>query len=206
MACGLALLLAAGCGEELDDPPATDLETSTTVPEAATDAEPTTTSTSTTSTSETASGPAGPLLANGVGDVKQGTSVVAAIDLFGQPAGREQFPGCELDPESSPIVQLSYELGDGSLYLNFDAARDELVSYRTDSSELATALVDRVGESFESVRANWGSSLEPLAIGAPATPKSGAWAVEDSPTSQLIFTIEDGTVRSISGGYLPPCE
>jgi hypothetical protein len=103
-------------------------------------------------------------------------------------------------------VQLTYDLADGELILTFAAASAELESYRTTSEQLETTLGDRVGSGYESVHDNWGDSLEPLSLGAPATAEDGFWFVQEAPRSQLLFAIAGGEVESISGGYLPPCE
>jgi hypothetical protein len=150
--------------------------------------------------------PSGELTATGVGELTQGASLDEAIAAFGEPAARERFPGCELDLEADPVVQLTYDLPDGELILTFAAASAELESYRTTSEQFQTALGDRVGDAYESVRDNWGNSLEPLSLGAPATPEEGFWFVEEARRSQLLFAISGGRVESISGGYLPPCE
>jgi hypothetical protein len=179
-----AVLAGAGCGDEED----------------------TTTTTSSSTTTEETTAPSGELTADGVGELKQGTSLDEAVAAFGEPTERERFPGCELDPNAKPVVQLTYDLADGELILTFAAASAELESYRTTSEQFETTLGDHVGDAYESVRDNWGNALEPLSLGVPATPEDGFWFVQQAPRSQLLFAISGGEVESISGGYLPPCE
>ncbi len=165
-----------------------------------------TTEGSTTTGSDTSPGPSGELLANGVGAVKQGTTTAEAEDLFGPPDQQDQFSGCEFDPNSPATLQFRYDVPDGSLAINFEATSNEMVSYQTTSSQFPTTLGDRVGDSFQSLQDNWGSSLTALDIGAPSTPRAGYWVVRDSPEAELLFDISGSRIKSISGGYLPPCE
>lgn len=155
---------------------------------------------------ETSTGPSGELLANGVGAVKQGTTTEEAEDLFGPPDQQDQFSGCEVNPDSPATLQFRYDVPDGSLAINFEATSKEMVSYQTTSSQFPTALGDRVGDSFQSLQDNWGSSLTALDIGLPSTPRAGYWVVQDSPEAELLFDVSGTRIKSISGGYLPPCE
>lgn len=125
---------------------------------------------------------------------------------FGEPDETTTFPGCELGGEPEPGISWTWRLGGGELRLSFDGASAELTSYRIDSPALATALGDRVGDQFASVRENWGGGLKPLDLGVAATETNGYWYSGDPSTSELLFDVRSGQVQSISGGYLPPCE
>ncbi len=155
---------------------------------------------------QAASGPHGSLDFDAVGEVGQGSSTTDARQAFGPPDQTRHAPGCELSASSPEQVVWTYGLPDGDLTLNFGASDDALISYRTTSRELPTVQGNRVGDDFGAVRDSWGSALQPLNLGQPATPQAGFWYVKHGPRSQLTFAIAGGRVTSISGGYTPPCE
>ena len=146
--------------------------------------------------SETA-GPQGDLTSSGIGEVVQGTTEDEAVAAFGEPDSRNEVPGCELDSNAGPISQLTYELDDGTLSINFDAESGELQSYRTDSSSLQTIAGDAVGGSYEDLSHNWGERLQPLALGVEPTAEQGFWFVEDDPEKRLVFDIQKSQIASI---------
>lgn len=190
--------LLAGCGggdsTTVVQPQTTPTDSSSTAPEATDPAAP-------------PAGPSGELLADGIGDVTQGASPSEVEESFGEPVRTDQFPGCELDPEASPVVQFTYDLPGGALTINFDARTNEMTSYRTDSPALETSLGDAVGDGFSELKEHWGASLEPLVLGSEQpSSEVGTWVVTDGPRSQLLFSIDRGEIAAIQGGYLPPCE
>lgn len=196
LALGLPLTLAA-CG---DDGTTTVTETTGTSTEA-TDTNEVTETTATTA----GAGPSGQLTSSGVGEVKRGTTTDQAEELFGEPDKTQKGPGCELAPDSQGALAWTYDLGDGQLILDFDAASGELGSYRNTSTSLETTLGDKVGDPFSSVQDNWGNSLQPLDLGIGATPKAGIWIVKDG-DDELLFDIRGGKIAAISGGHIEICE
>lgn len=190
-------ILLAGCGGESSTVTQTESTATESIP----------TSPASTSPTDPLGGPTGDLLADGIGDIGQGASPSEVEAAFGEPASKDQFPGCELNPDASPVVQFACELPGGGLTINFDARSNELTSYRVDSPELETSLGDSVGEQFGQLQSNWGGSLQPLVLGSeqPST-KTGVWVVTDGQKSQLLFSIEGSKIDAIQGGYLPPCE
>ena len=82
---------------------------------------------SVTETSEgTPYGPEGVLTSRGVGNVSKGDSTEQVEELFGAADSEQTGPGCELAPESPGALAWTYDLGDGTLILTFDAASGEL--------------------------------------------------------------------------------
>jgi hypothetical protein len=159
-----------------------------------------------TETSEgTPAGPEGVLTSSGVGEVSRGDSTDQVEELFGPADETQTGPGCELAPDSPGALAWTYDLGDGTLILSFDAASGELGFYRNTSPGLLTTLGDSVGEEFGLLQQNWGSSLEPFPIGEP-TAKAGLWVVRDSAEEELLFEIFKGKVTAISGGDIQICE
>jgi hypothetical protein len=153
-------------------------------------------------------GPEGNLSFEGVGLVSQGTTVADAIETFGPPDERKEVAGCPYKPDDPRKVQLSYGLPDGSLVVYFDAPTEEMISYATTSKRFPTFAGDRVGDPYASLESNWGTALEyvPLGVSEPPPDHSGYWEVKDTPRSKLLFDVSADRVKSISGGYLPPCE
>ena len=165
----------------------------------------TSSSASVTETSHTPDGPGGVLTSSGVGQVSKGASTGEVEELFGPADSEQTGPGCELAPDSPGALAWTYDLGDGSLILTFDAASGELGSYRTTSPSLKTTLGDSVGEEFGILQRNWGSSLEPYPLGQP-TAKAGLWVVRDSAEEELLFDVRGGKIAGISGGHIEICE
>lgn len=201
----LALFLALGSGLSAcggDDDETTTVESpgvdQTSSAETETDANAETTA--------SVSGPEGALKSTGVGEVSRGDSTTDVEELFGAPDGTQSGPGCELAPDSPGALAYTYDLGDGELILSFDAASGELGYYRNTSPSLETTLGDRVGDRFATLQQNWGSSLEPLPLGAGPTAKNGIWVVRDGPEDELLFDIRGGEIDGISGGHIEICE
>ena len=190
----LALALAA-CGD--DDETTTITETPATSTEA-TESE----------TPAAGAGPQGELTTTGIGEVQQGMRTADVEGLFGEPGQEQKGPGCELAPQAKGALTWTYDLGDGEVILNFDAASGELGHYRVTSTSLETTLGDKVGDEYATLREHWGSDLEPLPIGSGPTPKAGFWVVkdEDDPRSQLLFDISGGRIAGILGGHVEICE
>jgi hypothetical protein len=185
-------LVPAACGDD---------DSATTVTETAPE-------TDTAGTTEaTAGGPQGELTTTGIGSVNQGMSTAEVRELFGEPDRTQKGPGCELAPKAKGAIAWTYELGDGEVILNFDAASGELGFYRTTSPSLQTTLGDKVGDTYDSLRQNWGSDLEALPLGRP-TPKAGFWIVKDEGDSRswLNFDVRGGKVAGILGGRIEVCE
>ncbi len=161
---------------------------------------------SVTETSEgTPDGPGGVLTSSGVGEVTRGASTDQVEELFGAADSEQTGPGCELAPDSPGALAWTYDLGDGTLILTFDAASGEMGSYRSTSTSLKTTLGDTVGEEFSLLKQNWGSSLEPYPLGQP-TPKAGLYVVRDSAEEELLFDVRGGKIAAISGGHIEICE
>ena len=150
--------------------------------------------------------PHGTLAADRIGPVSQGMTTEEVQALFGPPDDTDHFPGCEIDPGAKPTLVLRWHLRGGDLNLSFDAVTGRLVSYNTDSDQLATTLGDEVGDPFTSLSRNWGDSLKPLSLGVQSTGREGYWHVGDPSVAELLFDVRSGAIASISGGYLPPCE
>ena len=149
--------------------------------------------------------PEGVLTSSGIGEVGSGDTTDQVEELFGSPDSTQTGPGCELAPDSPGALAWTYELGDGTLILSFDAASGELESYRNTSPQLKTTLGDSVAEDFGILRQNWGSSLKPFPLGEP-TAKAGLWVVRDGAEQELLFEIFKGRVAVISGGDIQICE
>jgi hypothetical protein len=177
-------------------------ETTTVIERTVTGAQGTETSTATT---PTAGGPRGSLDFAAVGPLRQGDSIERARELFGPPDRSQRNSGCELDPTSRSQTALTWSLPDGDLIIQF-AGSEGLISYRTTSRDLPTRNGNRVGDSFQALRDSWGTALEPLNLGAPATSRAGFWFVRDAPRAELTFSIVGGKVATILGGHNPPCE
>ncbi len=148
----------------------------------------------------------GELTAEGIGEIKQGSTTEEAAAAFGEPDKKQEGPGCELAPGSDRGVAWTYELGDGTAILVFDAATGELGNYRVTSPSLETTLGDTVGEPFAELRANWGDSLEGLPLGEKPTAKAGLWQVTEDADSELLFDVRGGKVAGIAGGHIEICE
>ena len=187
--CCLALVLAACGDDETEQPAATTAADTTTA--AAANAEP-----------------HGELRPDGIGPIDTGASRDEVVAAFGEPDAEEEFAsGCEADPDAAPTVQFSYELENGGLALNFNADTDELVSYFTESPDLATDHGDRVGDSWSDLTASWGAALDPITLGTEKpTPNAGIYKVGPDGEDQLVFDLSARKVRRISGGVLQICE
>lgn len=169
-----------------------------------------------TATSETAmtettggSGPSGELTTTGVGEVQQGMGTQEVQELFGEPASEEKVPGCELaGPNAKDDLVWTYQLDGGELSLNFDPANGQLGSYTNTSPGLETTLGDGVGDTYASLKENWGGDLEPLPLGTGPTPKAGIYVVKDDqdPRAALHFDIRGGKIAAILGGQVEICE
>jgi len=161
-----------------------------------------------TTTETTAVGPQGELTTTGIGEVEQGMRTEEVAELFGEPDQEQKGPGCELAPKAKGALAWTYAVPDGEVILNFDAGSGQLGFYRTTSPSLQTTLGDKVGGSYDSLRRNWGSDLEPLPIGSGPTPKAGFWIVKDTddPRSALNFDIRGGKIAAILGGHIEICE
>ncbi len=194
-AVAVALLLA-GCGGD---------EEEGTVESPGVDETSSSESSVTQTTDGTPDGPEGVLTSSGVGQVSKGASTDEVEELFGAADSEQTGPGCELAPDSPGALAWTYDLGDGTLILTFDAASGELGSYRSTSTSLKTTLGDTVGEEFTLLKQNWGSSLEPYPLGQP-TPKAGLYVVRDSAEEELLFDIRGGKIAGISGGHIEICE
>jgi hypothetical protein len=193
----MMLVLALGlvaCGDD-DDEATTVTETATTGAEG-------------TGTTEAGSGPAGELTTTGIGEVQQGMRTEEVQELFGAPDQEQTGPGCELAPQAKGALAWTYKLDDGEVILNFDAGSGELGFYRVTSPSLETTLGDKVGDTYATLKENWGSDLEPLPLGTGPTPKAGFWVVKDEedPRSALNFDIRGGKIAGILGGHIEVCE
>jgi hypothetical protein len=195
LAVAAAALALAGCGGDGE----------TTVVSTTTVSAPTG-STSSTSTAP-ADGPSGAMTADGIGDVGIGDSAADLVSTFGRADSRDQVPGCELGTDPVPLDQYGYQLGEGALTVNVDSETQEVTSYFTDDPALATEQGDRVGDTWETLEANWGAALDPIVLGSEKpSPEAGSYKVGPDGGNQLIFDLQDRTIRRISGGFLPPCE
>lgn len=158
-------------------------------------------------TGETASGPRGELSETAIGAAEEGASTAEVSELFGAPDQERELPGCELaGPTATPVLQWTWNLEDGSASIDFHARTEELMSYRTTSSNLPTANGARVGDSFETLRGSYGPTLKPLDLGAPSTEREGLWYVGDPAKSWLLFTVAGGKIKTIQGGNITICE
>jgi hypothetical protein len=186
----LALLLAA-CG---DDEPTTQSAATSTA--------------DTTATAAAGAKPHGEMRADGIGPLALGASPDDAVAAFGEPDGEEEFPsGCYADPDAAPTRQLTYELGDGKLGLDFNADTYELTYYFTTSASLATERGERVGDTWDQLTASWGAALDPIELGTEKpTPNAGIYKVGPEGENQLVFDLSAREVRRISGGTLQICE
>ena len=153
-----------------------------------------------------AGGVSGELTAEGIGDIRQGATTDEAAAAFGDPDKKQEGPGCELAPGSDRALAWTYQLGDGTAILVFDAATGKLGNYRVTSPSLETSLGDTVGEPFAELQANWGEDLKGLPLGAEPTAKAGLWQVVEDDDSQLLFDVRGGKVSGISGGTIEICE
>ncbi len=153
-----------------------------------------------------AAGVSGELTASGIGEIQQGATTDEATAAFGEPAKKQEGPGCELAPNSDRAVAYTYQLGDGTAILVFDVKTQELGNYRVTSPSLATEKGDTVGEPFAQLQSNWGADLKGLPLGAKPTAKAGLWQVTEDADSELLFDIRGGKVTAISGGHVEICE
>jgi hypothetical protein len=152
-------------------------------------------------------GPEGTLEPDGIGEAKQGMSVDAVTELFGDPDTRETVPGCELDSEAHELIQFIYDPKGEATGILFDEPSEELQSYYTMSPKLETADGIRVGSSYDSLSEAAGDELQPLVLGSEEpSGDEGVWYVEDSPEQRLTFDVQNGRVTRILGGYTPACE
>lgn len=191
-----ASLLLAACGDDDDS--------TTTVTEPGVSEEGTA---ATGAETTAASGPSGELTSSGVGEVTQGMSLAEIEAIFG-PANRTQkSAGCELDPKATGSTAATYEIEHGrNLIFVLEDPSGGMVSYRNTSPSLTTEKGDVVGDSFESLQANWGDELQPLNIGsAQANAKTGIYEVKDGETT-LTFEIFKGKIGAISGGTIQICD
>jgi hypothetical protein len=152
------------------------------------------------------SGPRGELTSASVGPVRQGMTTAQVRSLFGAPDRTKHFSGCPLYSGSTATLDWIWDLTDGGITLDFDAASGRLSSYRTTSPGFPTTIGNRVGDSFQSLHESWGTGLHPLSLGVPSTAQSGEWFVRDTPKAELLFSIRGGKVTTITGGYVPICE
>jgi hypothetical protein len=158
-------------------------------------------------TGQTATGPRGELSETAIGAAEEGASTAEVEELFGAPDQEDELPGCELaGPNATPVLQWIWNLEDGSASIDFDAATEKLMSYRTSSSDLPTTNGARVGDSFEALRGSYGPTLKPLDLGVPSTEREGPWYVGDPAKSWLLFTVAGGKIKTIQGGNLTICE
>ena len=156
--------------------------------------------------SEEASGPSGELTASGVGEVTQGMSLGEIEDAFGPATRTQKSSGCELDPNATGSTAAVYKLEDGrTLIFVLEDPSGGMTSYRNTSPTLTTEKGDEVGDSFESLQANWGDELVPLNLGAKASPVAGIYEVKDGKNS-LSFDLRKGRITGISGGEIQICE
>ena len=107
-----------------------------------------------------AEGVSGELTASGIGEIQQGATTDEATAAFGEPAKKQEGPGCELAPNSDRAVAYTYQLGDGTAILVFDVKTQELGNYRVTSPSLATEKGDTVGEPFARASVELGGGSE----------------------------------------------
>ena len=161
-----------------------------------------------TTTGASSEGPRGELAEDGIGAVKVGTSTGDVEAAFGKPDQQRRTPGCELaGPNATPVLQWTWNLSDGAVTLNFDATRNQLVSYRTTSSDLPTTAGVRVGDGYATLSDAYGATLKPLQLGS-AKPSSelGSWYTGRQGKAWLLFEIAGGTITNIQGGNIQICE
>ena len=156
--------------------------------------------------SEEASVPSGELTSTGVGSVNQGMSLAAIEEIFGPATRTQKSSGCELDPNATGSTAAVYKLEDSrTLIFVLEDPSGGMTSYRNTSPTLTTEKGDEVGDSFESLRANWGDELVPLNLGAKPSPQGGIYEVKDGKNS-LSFDLRKGRITGISGGEIQICE
>ena len=152
-------------------------------------------------------GPSGELREDGIGSVDVGSSTSQVEQVFGKPDREQQLPGCELDgPNATPTLQWTWNLADGAVTVDFDAASGQLISYRTTSPSLPTDAGVRIGDTFDTLRQGYGLILKPLNIGAKSSPSSGVWYVGKPGHTWLLFSVAGGTIKTIQGGNVQVCE
>jgi len=159
-----------------------------------------------TSATSESTGPEGTLTATSFGSVEQGMEIKEVVDLWGVPDKRNRYPGCEIDPNSSPVIVLTWNVSDGDVGTTFNANTERLDSYRTSSRRFPTSRGVRIGDKFAVVKGTEGSTLQPLSLGLESTALDGFWFTGDLGRAAQLFTIAGGKITTISGGYLPPCE
>jgi hypothetical protein len=186
IAAAVLALLAAGCGDDDDDNGAT-----------GTGAE----------TEATGEGPQGELTEGGIGPVSVGATTAEVEAAFGAPDSEKESPGCELaGPNATPVLQWTWGLEDGSATIDFDAANQTLMSYRTTSASLPTANGVRVGDAYQALSDTYGPTLKPLPLGAAPTEQAGIYYVGNPSKEWLSFQIAGGQVKTIQGGDITICE
>jgi hypothetical protein len=196
LSMALAVLAAAGLAACGSDAETTVVSTTTVSP-----------SSTSSATSTDSSGPAGTMTADGVGEVAIDDSAADLVAAFGHPDSKEQLPGCELGTDPVPLDQYRYQFDEGTLAINVDSETQQVTSYFTDDPTLETEPGDGVGDSWETLEANWGAALDPIVLGSEKpSPEAGAYKVGPDGGNQLIFDLQDRTIQRISGGFLPPCE
>ena len=184
----LALSLAA-CGDDDDDNGTT------------------ATATGTETEATSGEGPTGELTESGIGAARVGSTTAEVEEAFGAPDSERESPGCELaGPNATPVLQQTWDLDDGSVTIDFDAAKETLLSYRTTSASLPTANGVRVGDTYQALSDSYGPTLKPLPLGAPPTEQAGLWYVGNPQAEWLQFQIAGGQVRTIQGGDITICE
>ncbi len=189
IAVAASMVAISGCGSGDSDP----------------DQNPSARETETSATSEP-TGPEGTLTATSFGSVEQGTEINEVVDLWGDPDQRNRYPGCEIDPNSSPVIVHTWNVADGDVGTTFDANTERLDSYRTSSRRFPTSSGVRIGDKFAVVKGTEGSTLQALSLGLESTERDGFWLTGDIGCAAQLFTIAGGKITTISGGYLPPCE
>lgn len=187
----IALTLLLGCG---DDEETTAVTTKASTVET-TEAEP------------AGERPGGELSERGIGSVELGASTARVEQAFGAPDGEEELPGCELaGPNAVAILRWTWDLEDGGASIDFDAAGERFLSYRTSSSSLPTTAGVRIGDSFGTLRQSYGAILKRLDLGARSNESSGFWYVGKPAEAWLLFTVAGGIVKTIQGGDIQICE
>lgn len=126
--------------------------------------------------------------------------------LWGKPDERNRYPGCEVNPNATPIIVLTWNVPDGDVIAQFSASTERLDSYQTSSQRFPTKRGVRIGDRFEVVEGTEGSMLQPLNLGIESTPQDGYWFTGDLSRAAQLFAVAGGKITTISGGYLPPCE
>jgi hypothetical protein len=180
-------LLAAGCGDDDD--------------------ENGTTGTGTETEATAADGPQGELSEGAIGAAGVGATTAVVEEAFGAPDSEKESPGCELaGPNATPVLQWTWNLDDGSVTIDFDAASETLISYRVTSPSLPTANGFRVGDTYQALSDTYGPTLKPLPLGEAPTEQAGLWFVGNPSKEWLLFQVAGGQVKTIQGGDITICE